>query len=130
MPITTRKYTDFDLSFQKHPVTGDITKKVDVASIMQSLRSLFATSFYERLYQPSIGCNLKRVLFDPIDAGSTTKIRKEVELTIRNFEPRVDLQSVEVVPNYDDHRYDVQIVFYIVNNPNPITVNFFLERVR
>lgn len=130
MPITTRKYTDFDLSFQKHPVTGDITKKVDVASIMQSLRSLFATSFYERLFRPNIGCNLKRVLFDPIDAGSTTKIKNEVELTIRNFEPRVDLQTVEVIPNYDDHRYDVQIVFYIVNNPNPITVNFFLERVR
>lgn len=130
MPITTRKYVDFDLDFTKHPVTGDITRKIDTAAITQSLRNLFSTSFYERLFQPNIGCNLKRILFDPIDSSSTTRIRREVEITIENFEPRVDLQKVDVSPNFDDQRYDVTITFFIVNDPNPITIDFFLERVR
>lgn len=130
MPITTRKYSDIDLDFTRHPVTGDIAKKIDTAAIVQSLKNLFSTTFYERLFQPNIGCNLKRVLFDPIDIASTTRIRREVELTIRNFEPRVNLQKVDITPNYDDQRYDVTITFFIANNPSPITINFFLERVR
>jgi len=130
MSTSVRKFSDIDLNFGKHPVTGDILKKVDIPSITQSLRNLFSTSFYERLYQPNIGCNLKRMLFEPIDAGSTVMIRKDIELVIRNFEPRVSLQSVDVIPNYEDQRYDVTITFFMTNNPNPVNINFFLERVR
>lgn len=130
MSLATRIYSDIDLNFEAHPITKDITKLTGTAAIIGSLKNLFSTSFFERLFQPYIGCNLKQILFEPIDAGTTTRIRTEIELTIKNFEPRVELTNLNITPNYDDHRYDITMTFYIVNNPNPITINFFLERVR
>jgi phage baseplate assembly protein W len=130
MAESTKKYTDLDLEFLPHPVTGDITKKKDVAAVMTSVRNLLLTSFYERPFQPAIGSNLRRMLFEPIDRLTSLQIRDEIKNVVSNFEPRVNLQGIVVDPDYDRQRYDVTLTFFIVSNPDPITINLFLERVR
>lgn len=130
MALNARTYTDLDLDFSAHPITGDIVKKKDVAAVLGSLRNLLLTSHYERLFQPNIGSNMNKLLFEPIDELTSVTLADEIRLTIGNYEPRVNLQAVDVVPDYDGQKYDVTITFFMANNPDPITINLFLERVR
>lgn len=130
MALNSRTYTDLDLDFTAHPVTGDIVKKKDVAAVLGSLRNLLMTSHYERPFQPQIGSNMNKLLFEPIDELTSITLADEIRLTISNYEPRVRIEAVDVVPDYDGQKYDVTITFFMVSNPEPITINLFLERVR
>ena len=77
------------------------------------------------------------------DAGSVTnrskrsvKIYKDLNLdfqqntAIKNYEPRCRLVDVSNRPNLDKNGYSVSISFYVVNTPNPVVVETFLERLR
>jgi len=130
MALITRTYSDLDLDFGKHPVTGDILKKKDISAVAASLMNLFNTSNYERLFQPDIGCDLKRMLFEPIDSTSTILMQDVIKQTVINFEPRVKLEDVSVEAFSEKNGYKVFITFYYANNPEPITIRLFLERIR
>lgn len=130
MSLNARTYTDLDLDFMPHPVTRDVLKKKDISAIIGSVRNLIYTNHYERLFRPEIGSNIRRLLFEPIDAITATGISDDIINTITNFEPRMKLEGVDVVPDYENSRYDVGITFFMVNDPNPISIKFFLERVR
>ena len=130
MSLITTKYSDFNLDFTAHPVTGDITKKLNENAIAQSIRNLLLTSHYERPFKPQLGSNVKKFLFEPIDNITTSLIQDSIFETLRNYEPRITIQEVVATPNYDDQRYDVSITFFVKNSVEPLTINFFLERVR
>jgi len=130
MAINSRKYTDIDLDFLPNPITKDILKKVDDHALAASVGNLLQTSHYERLFNPALGCNLKRYLFEQIDDITTNGIQEEITRTIKNFETRVDLSDVTVTPDFDNNGYNITIKFFIRNEASPIVINFFLERVR
>lgn len=130
MSVKTRQYTDLDLAFKAHPVTGDIVKNKDINAIIGSLKNLLYTNFYERPFQPQIGSNLRRLLFDPIDSFTTNSISTDIRNTIKNYEPRVAVEALEVTPDYENNGYYVTLTFFIQNDPEPIQINFYLERVR
>lgn len=130
MSLIVRTYTDIDLNFTKHPVTGDIAKKKDISAISASLFNLFNTSNYERLFQPDLGSSLKQVLFEPIDAMTALMIEDFAKNAIGNYEPRVKLEALSVEPFPDENGYKVFITFFMVNDPDPITISLFLERLR
>jgi hypothetical protein len=130
MAINSRKYTDIDLDFLPNPITKDILKKVDDHALAASVGNLLQTSHYERLFNPALGCNLKRYLFEQIDDITTNGIQEEIVRTIKNFETRVDLSDVTVTPDFDNNGYNITIKFFIRNEASPIVINFFLERVR
>lgn len=130
MALATRNFTDLDLDFAAHPVTGDVTKKKGSAAVINSIKNLLLTSFYERPFQPRIGSNLNRLLFEQMDQLVASELKNEIELVIKNFEPRATVTEVNVIPDYDGQRYDVTVEFFLVNRADPIQVNLFLERVR
>jgi phage baseplate assembly protein W len=130
MSLIATKFSDFNLDFTAHPVTKDVTKKLNENAIAQSIRNLLLTNFYERPFKPQLGSNLKKFLFEPIDNITTSLIQDAIFETLRNYEPRVTIQEVVATPNYDDQRYDVSVTFFVKNSIELLTINFFLERVR
>jgi phage baseplate assembly protein W len=130
MAITTRVYKDIDMSFAAHPVTGDVTKKIGDAAIIQSIMNLLSLSKYEKLFQPRIFSNLRRQLFEPVDNITSSAIGTAIRSVIGEFEPRVNLNEVIVVPDFDGQGYNVTMSFFILNNEKPTNITFFLERVR
>ena len=130
MSSIVRKFSDLDLNFSAHPVTKDVVKKLNDNAIAGSIRNLLLTSHYERLFNPELGSNLKKMLFEPIDNITTSIIQGMILQTIQNYEPRVTIQDVIATPDYDNDRYDIKIVFFVNNTLEPIVVSFFLERVR
>ena len=130
MAKPTRIYTDIDLNFNSNPVTGDIFVLSDTNSIASALKNLLLTAHYEKPFAPQYGCGIRYYLFEQISMITGNIIQKEIEQTISNYEPRINLQQVLVQPNPDESRYDITIVFFMVNNASPVTLNFFLERIR
>lgn len=127
---TPRTFVDLDLNFQMHPVKKDVNTLKNEYAIINSIKNLVLTNFYERPFQPFIGSNVRRLLFENIDSVISAQLENAIAETIKNFEPRVGISKVTATPLPDENKYNVQLEFYIVNNSSPITINFFLERVR
>ena len=126
----TRKYKDLDLAFTMHPVRKDVNKHVDDLAVINSVKNLISTSRYERPFQPNIGSNVRRLLFESLDNITATSIESEIRQTILNYEPRVNISKLNVVADYDNNGFKVLMQFFIANRTTPITINFFLERIR
>jgi phage baseplate assembly protein W len=128
---SSKIYKDFNMSFARHPVTGDIATLSDADAIKRSVRNLVQTNFGERPFHPEIGSDVRAALFEPISPIVANLITRHIEDVITNFEPRVELSNVSTAGNIDNGVYDVSIEFFIVNSPEPAQViDMFLERLR
>lgn len=125
-----RQYRDLDLNFIVHPVRKDINKVVDEMAVINSVKNLILTNHYERPFRPEVGSNIQKLLFENMDNITATAISREIEQTITNFEPRARVSSIKVSPDFDNNSYSVGMEFYILNRTEPITIEFFLKRVR
>lgn len=130
MPITTREYKDLDLNFKAHPVTKDVIKRTGNSAIIGALRNLILTNLYEKPFQPSFGSRVRGLLFEEVSFITANVLQTELSSVIANFEPRVGIDAIKVQANPEENRYDVAIRFYINNLEAPVTINFFLEKIR
>lgn len=127
---TNRIYSDLDLSFQAHPITGDVAKKYDVNAVKQSLKTLILTNFYERPFQPKLGSPVYGMMFENLDIITANSLKLKLELLINKYEPRVRSQQVDVVPLFDENAFDVTIYFYVVGVRDPVSFSTILRRSR
>ena len=127
---SSRIYKDLNLGFQQNTATKDIQKLTDVEAVKRSVRNLISTNHYEKPFHPEIGSNLRAMLFENITPQMNHIISKNIELLIKNYEPRCRLVQVNTQPMFDRNGYACQISFYVVNHPEPVTVESFLERLR
>jgi phage baseplate assembly protein W len=123
-------FSDLDLNFTIHPVKKDINRYTNETAVMNSIKNLILTNHYERPFQPNIGSNVRRLLFENMDTITATTLEKEIEQTIKNYEPRANISRLNVSPDYDNNGFKVYMEFFVVNRTTPITINFFLERIR
>ena len=131
--ITTnivREFSDLDLNFTIHPIKKDINVHKNEYAIINAVKNLILTNHYERPFQPQIGSNIRRLLFENVDSVTGSQIATEITETIDNFAPRARTSKVTASPDPDNNGFKVVLEFFIINNPNPITINFFLERIR
>lgn len=124
------RYSDLDLTFTKHPVTNDVVLSVDDQAVIRSVRNLVLTNHYEKPFHPEIGSNVRKMLFEPVSPLTANYLQREIEDTIRNYEPRAKLKEVIVQIEPDQNYYMAIITFFIVNRTEPITINFVLQRLR
>ena len=127
---STKIYKDLNLDFSQNIATKDIQKVLDIESVKRSVRNLINLNHYEKPFHPEIGSNLRGLLFENITPQISHYIEKQIELLIRNYEPRCRLVEVANKPDLRKNGYSVSISFYIINTPNPVTVQTFLERLR
>ena len=128
--MATYTYSDLDLNFGIHPVKKDLVTKKDENAVAFAIRNLILTNHYERPFNPELGSNVRKLLFEPVSVFTASDLQKMIEQTIANFEPRARVRKVDVIPNEDNNAYDVRIEFFIDMKTNPITADFLLERIR
>jgi phage baseplate assembly protein W len=125
-----RTFRDLDLNFTIHPVRKDINVYKNEFAIINSIKNLVLTNHYERPFQPEIGSNIRRMLFEQVDSITAAQIEREITEVIGNFEPRAQVSKVDAIPSPDENLYKIRLEFFIINSSEPITINFFLERIR
>ena len=123
-------FKDLNLDFIQNSATKDIQKMLDVESVKRSVRNLINLNHYEKPFHPEIGSNLRGMLFELISPQMTHVIGKEIDLLIRNYEPRARLVQVSTLPQFDKNAYAVTISFHVQNTPERVQVETFLERLR
>jgi phage baseplate assembly protein W len=126
----TRQYSDLDLNFTIHPVKKDINIYTDELAVINALKNLILTNHYERPFQPDLGSNVRKLLFEHMDIITAAALEKEIEQTITNFEPRVQVLDISVAPNDEKNSYGVTLRFNVINRTEPVTISFLLERIR
>src|SRR5665213_241175 len=119
-------YTDLDLSFARHPVTGDVAKLVGPAAVGRSIKNLVMTNFYERPFRPSVGSGATRLLFENVTPMTASLLEQMIGQVIDNFEPRASVIAIQALASPDLNGYTVKLVFSIVNRPDPFAVTLFL----
>jgi phage baseplate assembly protein W len=142
-------FSDFLDSFMKTPFGNQLGRVLNEDSVNQSLRNIIMTNVGERMFQPFIGSNVYKMLFQPL---SVQEFRSGVGVTTLEFmikdaieknEPRVILINVGVksavtdalgtqsragIP--DENTVMITIVYRLINKVDPITFNYVLKRVR
>lgn len=130
MDRAARVYSDLDLNFSKHPVTKDVSLKTNEYAIAGSVRNIVMTNFGERRFSPKFGSDVFSQLFEPLDDMTAMNIKEEIIASLTNYEPRVKIDFVNVVPNIEENGFNVTIRFYLLNSIKPITTALFLQRLR
>lgn len=125
--ITSRSFRDLNISFRNNPVTKDLLVTKDESAITQAISNLVQTRFGEKLMSPDIGSDVYDMLFEPLDVFSAITIKDAVINTIRNYEPRVEVIEVRVIPTEDDEVL-LTLIYRIIGEPNIIQNQFILER--
>lgn len=75
---------------------GEVRMVHGAEDIDESLRILMATMPKERVMQPAYGCGLKLLVFENINESTLTLIRDAIQRAVLYFEPRVNLESIEI----------------------------------
>ncbi len=116
MPVerVSRSFKDLSMSFKVNPLNDDLIPLKNEAAIARSIRNIVFTSPGEKIFNPEFGSEISKVLFENIDEISAISIKDEIETSIRNYEPRVKLEEVDIEPNYDNNQFDVRINYRIV----------------
>ena len=102
----------------------------DVEAVKRSVRNLILTNRFERPFHPEIGSSIRNILFENITPLNAILLQDRIQEVIENFEPRVVVNQVIVEDRIDNNEYKVQIIFYVINVPEPVTITEFLQRLR
>ena len=133
MPLqrVSQSFKDISMSFGKNPMTNDLIALKNANAIARSVRNIVMTIPGEKPFDPYFGSNVRNILFENLDSISASLIVDEIRNSIQNYEPRVELVSVEAVPDFDNSTYDVVIIYEIIGaDIPPQELQFALETAR
>lgn len=98
-------------------------------AIRRSLLNILLTVKGSRPFRRSFGSNLMALLFDPLDVVTAKRIRTQLMTDIVRHEPRIILDDVEVIPDYSNDCYYVNVVGRMLRLDNKsLSLNFNLKR--
>ena len=123
-------YSDLDLNFAPHPLTGDLTPKKNMDAVKQAIRNLMNIDAYDIPFDGDKQMNLRRILFDHVSQLTESRIRTQIEWIIKKCEPRVILKRVDVVESTDFVGYRITVWYQIKSIMQDDSYQFFVERTR
>tara|TARA_Y100001972_G_C7643141_1_gene323108 strand:- start:1011 stop:1412 length:402 start_codon:yes stop_codon:yes gene_type:complete len=121
MPLqrVSQGFKDISMSFQANPLNNDLIGLKNENAIARSLRNIVFTLPGEKFFNENFGSNVSASLFENIDDITASTIKDDIFQSIVNFEPRVELTSVKVFPNFDENGFDVVIKYIIIGAEIP-----------
>jgi len=81
-------------------------------NVREAIRIVLMTEPGERLYLPSFGAGLGRFLFEPNVASTHTLIAERIQGALQAWEPRVRVESVDVVADPADPQAAIATLSY------------------
>ncbi len=133
MPVqrVSKGFLDLSASFQANPLSNDLISLKNENAIARSVRNLILTVQGERPFAPVLGSNINNLLFENMDKLTANALKTEITNTIENYEPRVEVNEVNVIPNYENNEFNVTIQYYIIGIDVPEQeLTFALEPTR
>lgn len=105
-------YSDVDRTMRIDR-NGNVVILYDMDVIIQSIKMLFAAIQGE--YVRSLrGSRLVFLLGRPFSEITTDLIRQDIRRSIETYEPRVNIRSIEIIPEPDNNTYRVRLTLDVV----------------
>ncbi len=133
MPLerVSQGFKDISMSFQANPLNDDLIALKNENAIARSIRNIVFTLPGEKFFNPSFGSRITESLFENIDDITATVIVDEIRESIETYEDRVQLDSVEAFPNFENNSFDVTITYEIIGRNVPAQeLQFVLQSSR
>ena len=110
----SQSFKDISMSFETNPLNDALIALKNSSAIARSIRNIVFTQPGEKFFNPEFGSRVSESLFEIVDQVSTIAIRDEIRSSIINYEPRVRLLDVIVIPNVDDNEMNVTVKYKII----------------
>jgi phage baseplate assembly protein W len=124
-------FTDLINNLDVNPDTKDLYRNVNLNAIQQSLKNLIFTDRGERLYQPNVGSDIRKVLFENFTPQTADMLREYIKSTIELNEPRVKYEDSQIDVYEDQNAASISIFFSTIIQPGVTqTLTVLLTRVR
>jgi phage baseplate assembly protein W len=133
MPLerVSQGFKDLSMSFQANPLNSDLIAIKNETAISRSIRNIVFTLPGEKFFNENFGSRVSKSLFENVDEISASIIKDEIENSINNYEPRVQLIEVQTIPDYDNGAFDVIINYRIIGADVPAQqLEFVLQPTR
>ena len=127
--MATNFYSDIDMSFKPHPITGDIVTKKDYHAVSQSVRNLIYVNEGEILMEPEIAGGVRKSLFELNTDHMRAHLYDRVKYVIERYEPRIDIDDIDIT-SLDLHVVRIKVIFHMLNQPEVYSVEIPLRRTR
>ena len=107
------------------------TKKfllTDIDLVKVDLLNHIYTNRGERVMMPLWGTRIPSLAFEPLDQ-ITLSILEEDLRTVVNFDPRVQLQSLDIIPSYDENNVQafITLLYIELNMTDTLSLNIQFE---
>lgn len=99
--------------FLKRKEVRDLILNYDYGAIKNSIFNLFNTLPGQKILNPLFGLNLVQYLFQPLNETTALLIGNKILEGISTFEPRVTVQSINVVVDEANAQYIVTLVLSV-----------------
>ena len=116
MPIqrVSQGFRDLSMTFQRNPLNDDLVVLKNATAIARSVKNIVFTQPGEKFFDEDFGSRVSRFLFENINPVTASNIRDEIVQSVLNYEPRVELRTVTVVPDYDSNAMNATIIYDII----------------
>ena len=121
MPLerVSQGFKDISMSFKVNPLNDDLIALKNANAISRSIRNIIFTVPGEKFFQEDFGSDVSQSLFENFDDITASTIKDQIQRSIVNFEDRVNLREVKVLPDFDGNAFDVIIRYDIVGADIP-----------
>ena len=121
MPIqrVSQGFKDVSMTFQRNPLNDDLVTLKNQTAIARSVKNIVFTQPGEKFFDEDFGSRVSRFLFENINPITASNIRDEIVQSILNYEPRVRLSKVNVIPDYDNNAMNATLIYDIIGADIP-----------
>ena len=109
--------------------TGSIALVTRERELEESIRLILATAYGERPMRPEFGCGIHEFVFAPADATTAGQIALAVRQSLARWEPRIDVDDVDVTVDSDDASVlyiDIRYSVRGTNDPRNLVFPFYV----
>ena len=120
----TRVSVGIAFPFARVPDSGDgyfKTSKTTIDAIKNNIKLLLKTERGERVFQPFLGMNLKRFVFEQMTEDVKLQIENDIVNMFETWLPFVELRDIQIAAGQADanqNKININIIFNIRKAPN------------
>ena len=120
----TRVSVGIAFPFARVPDSGDgyfKTSKTTIDAIKNNIKLLLKTERGERVFQPFLGMNLKRFIFEQLTEDVQIQIENDIVNMFETWLPFVELRDIQIAAGQADanqNKININIIFNIRRAPN------------
>ena len=120
----TRVRVGLQMPLGRQPGSNDgyfASTKTTMDAVKEDVKLLLLTQQGERLFQPLLGMNIRRFLFEQITENTVIEIENDIVSTFSRWLPFVQLNDINIdITEQDRNKIKIDIKFNIANAPNDL----------